>query len=283
MKTALIDLDSMVYAVAYRQWTSGNRDRPKLVSDHIKRFIHTIEKSSKCTHTLKFYQDLGHDNYRKKLLPEYKGHRKSQEFVTHWKPTIVKTFQELDAIALLNIETDDAINIVGRDLGLANITIVTSDKDMRQVACDQYNPFKKGKANDPTRWFSVSKEEADRFFWEQAITGDSTDMPGELCGIEGVGPGTVAKEFKKSSDPYPVILQRMYTEKYGEEEGLVRAARTYKMTRLLTEEQKYLPIEAKTEVSLLLKIYKPLIKEIRTATQELFGDKDNLAEKLFKS
>lgn len=285
-KISLTDLDSMVYVVAYNQYVKGsNRDKPKLVKDHVKRFLNTIEKSSKCTHALRFYQDVGHSNYRNVLLPEYKGHRKTPEFVKHWKPTIIEAFQELDAIALTNIETDDAINIAGRDIGLANITVLSSDKDMKQMACDHFNPFKQGKADDPSRWFTVTKEEAEYFFWQQVITGDSTDMPGELCGIEGVGPGTVKKKFAELSPTmsYSEIAQKMYTDKYGEEVGYERANRTFMMVRLLEAEQSYLPLGAVTEVSLLLQIYKTRITELRNTAKDLFGSNNATdAADLFK-
>ena len=284
-KTSLLDLDSMVYTVAYRQYEAGNRDKPKLVVDHIKRFINTVEKNSKCTHALRFFQDLGHSNYRNVLLPEYKGHRvKTPDFIECWKPTIVEAYKDFDAIALTNIESDDAINIAGRDIGLANVTVISSDKDMGQMACDHYNPFKQGKADDPSRWFTVTKEQAEFFFWQQVITGDSTDMPGELCGIVGVGPATVKKKFAEllPTLSYAEIAQKMYTEKYGEEEGFERANRTFMMVRLLEKEQSYLPLGAETEVELLLKLYSSRVIELKNTARDLFGDTPTPGAKLFK-
>ncbi len=113
---ALTDLDSVLHIVANVQYKAGNRDNDKTVKAHVKRFIRTVEKNSGADRMLRFFQDKGHDNYRNEILPEYKSHRKKSDAIECWKPTIVEAFQEMHAIALTAIESDDAINVVARDL-----------------------------------------------------------------------------------------------------------------------------------------------------------------------
>jgi len=68
--TAIIDLDPMVYIVAYHQYTkAGNRDNNKQVADHVKRFVNNIKKNCKADHYLGFYQGMDHNNFRNELLP----------------------------------------------------------------------------------------------------------------------------------------------------------------------------------------------------------------------
>lgn len=283
MTVSLVDLDSMIHIVSYVQWKAGNRSRPEVVTDHVNRFTATIEKNAGCESTLRFYQDAGHHNYRKELLPEYKEHRKTLEHVKHWKPTIIKAFSELGAIPLHYIESDDAMSIVGREIGLENITLITSDKDMKQMACKQYNPFNAhyGKIHDPRRWNDITETYASNFLWEQVLSGDSTDMPGRLCGIEGVGSKTAKKALKGKRTPEEVI-EDMYTTKYGEA-GTARADLTMQMVRLLTGDvlDYYISDEAKEEVENLKLTYEPLIKEVTSDISNLFSKSKFDAKTLF--
>ena len=283
MKVALTDLDSMLHIVAYKQWKAGNRDNKEIVKSHIRRFISTIEKNSGCTHSLRFFQTLGHTNYRKEILPEYKSHRKSTEWVKHWKPAIVEAFDDMGAIALSTIESDDAVSIIGREIGLDDVVVISSDKDMKQMACTQYDPFNahKGKVNDPRRWVHVTPSFADTFLWQQVLSGDSGDMPNELCGIEGVGEVIAHKNLIMNNIPYKETVQKMYSEKYGSEKGFKRANLTYKMVRILDGTEPYLNVPAKTEIDLLLKIYKPLIQEITSDISNLFKKEQTDVSTLF--
>lgn len=281
MTVSITDLDAMLHIVANVQWKAGNRDNKEIVKRHVKRFTATIEKNAGCTHSLRFFQTLNHTNYRKVILPEYKAHRKTSEAVAHWKPTIVEAFEELDAIALTHIESDDALNIVGRDIGLENITIITSDKDMKQMACKQYNPFNSylGKVQDPRRWLDISAEYANKFLLQQVLSGDPTDMPNALCGIEGVGEGIASKAIAKGGKK---AVRTMYSEKYGSKEGYKRANLTYKMVKLLDGTEKYLSPEVKIEIDVILKIYSSLLKEVPNVASELFSHQKPDVSKLFK-
>lgn len=264
MKVSLTDLDSMLYIVAYVHYKAGNRDNVKAVKDNVRRFISSIEKNSGCTHSLRFFQAIGHSNYRKEILPEYKSHRVTPDFITHWKPTIVETFSELGAIAVSSIESDDAINIVGRHIGLNNVVIISSDKDLKQIPCTQYDPFNphKGAVNDERRWRTVSITEAEKFFWAQVLAGDSTDMPNSLCGIQGVGLKTGLKYVNGITDTFSNVIRDKYTEKYGREDGFERADRTYKMVKLLDGTESYLSDQVQKEIKTILKVYPTKYTEI---------------------
>lgn len=250
-RTALIDLDAMLHIVANVQFSSGNRDNSAGVSNHICTFVKSIQENCKCTHALMFYQGIGHTNFRNELLPEYKGHRTTSEAIALWKPTILDTFKGLGAFELQSLESDDALSILAEKIGYNNVVLVSSDKDMKQVPGTHYNPFMT--TNDQeARWKTFSIFEAERFFWEQVLMGDSTDMPNSMCGIPGVGPATASK-LCDDDLLYADVIKNAYTKKFGAAEGYKRANLTYMMVRLLKLKfNSYISKAAQDEVECVL-------------------------------
>jgi 5'-3' exonuclease len=257
----IIDLDAMLHIVANVQFSSGNLDKPDQVKVHVKTFIATIKKSSKCDKFISFYQKEGMKNFRNDILPRYKEHRSRSEAISMWKPTILEAFEEVGAVGLNFIESDDACSIIAVLNGSLASVIISSDKDMKQTKAHHYNPFKKGDADDPSRWFYSAKVDANRFYWSQVLTGDPTDMPGELCGIEGVGEKTALKLIEGRSD-YLTVVKEAYTKKYGKD-ALPRAILTMKMVRLLvgSDKDSYINQDAKKEVDKLKNDWKTYIVE----------------------
>ena len=270
-RLAIVDLDSMLHLVAYNQWFKGNRTNVKAVKQHIHTFYNTIKVNSRCTHVLPVFQNNS-DTFRKEILKEYKAHRKPLEWITHWKPTILEIFDELGGIALGSLESDDAQSILAKDFGYRNTVIVSNDKDMFQVPGTHYNPYK-ANLKEPGKWRTVTPEEARYELFIQVITGDPTDMPGSLCGVEGVARKTAVKLIGSRTD-YENVVREAYTKKYGKE-SFKRANLTYKLVRLLTGEpdkDKYAPAAAKIEVNLIKTIYRDLIKPINNTVESLFNN-----------
>jgi 5'-3' exonuclease len=267
---AIIDLDSMLHIVAAVQYGSGNRDRPEVVKSHVHRFISTICKNTGSEKVLMLYQNKGHKNFRNVILPEYKGHRVPSPQILLWKDTIIEAFNEAGAYPLNVIETDDAMSILAEYVGYDKTLLVTADKDMQQVPTQFYNPFKKNLTFEQ-RWGSASVYQAIRFFWEQVLAGDPTDMPGELCGIEGVGMGKASKMHDNDSG-YQEVIAKEYTKKYGKG-GFSRANLTYKMVRLLKLsdlESTYASDEAIEEIKYLISDYPDFIDTVTDTVAELF-------------
>jgi 5'-3' exonuclease len=280
-KTALIDLDAMLHIVANVQLKAGNRNNPEMVKNHIKRFISNIEQSSTCTHSIYFYQDSGHVNFRNTILPDYKSHRTTSEAIEVWKPTILEAFKEVTAIPLRFIESDDAISLIAEDIGYDRVVIISSDKDMKQIPSLHYNPFKPGKVDDPTRWVNVNMYQAERFFWEQVLSGDATDMPNDKCGIQGIGPAKAA-DMCDNELTYNQIIKKEYSKKYGEKEGYKRANTTYMMIRLLrVANSHYINADAQEEVRHLLEWYHLNVRPISNAVEALFDNPKKTPPSLF--
>ena len=251
---ALIDTDAIIHIVASVQFKSGNRGRPASVEGHVRTFINTILKNAKCAKAVLFYQGAGHTNFRCDILPEYKGDRVTSDAVKHWKPTILRALEELGAINLRHIESDDAVSLYADYYGTDKCIIVSSDKDMKQKAGIHYNPFKPA-LKGLERWATVTHAQAEKFFWEQVLCGDSTDMPNDKCGIQGMGPVKAAEALDSYNVemPYAKIIQKEYTKKYGAKEGFHRANVTFKMVRLLSKYgSSYINDNAKEEVRHLM-------------------------------
>ena len=155
-------------------------------------------------------------------------------------------------------------------------------RNLLQIPGRHYNPFNThlGKIHDPRRWKDVGPVEAERFLWQQILTGDSTDAPSEFCGVQGVGDITAKKIIDAARKP-SIGVSTEYVKKYGKKEGFKRANITYKMVKLAEQTDLYLPGTAKTEISLLLKSYKRNIKTKSDDIAIMFGGKGDPGKILF--
>lgn len=130
----------------------------------------------------------GKNNYRLEYESEgfpYKGHRKSQDKPSHYPDVKKFMIEELGAIVVEGQEADDQLGI---DCCTKGHGIATLDKDLWGVPGWHYN-WKKGTLDN------VSELEANRFFYTQLITGDSTDN------IPGLFKRTGAKAYKDVKAP----------------------------------------------------------------------------------
>jgi len=177
-RLALIDLDTLVFIVASRQWTNGNRDNPEQVKNHVKEYVNTILINTRADFYTSVYQAKGHSNYRKYFYPDYKANRpESPEFFTHWKDTIVEAFIELGAVGLKVIESDDAVSIgYYKYKDEYDCIIVSGDKDLNQIPGEHYNPSKNIS-------YFISNEVANESLLLQIICGDDSDS---VKGIRGI-------------------------------------------------------------------------------------------------
>lgn len=274
---ALIDLDPIVHIISAVQWKAGNRDNAQRVQDHVSNFVENVLKSTECDEYIMFFQDIGHDNFRKLILPEYKSHRKSSEAVERWKPAICEQLIALDATPLYEIESDDAISLWAEKCRKENkeYLIVENDKDLAMIPGKHYNPFKRNTPKKTVeRRYEFSAEESLLSFWQQVVTGDPTDMPNEKCGIHLVGPVKARKGLQEVKPVlYPMKAVKMYTDRYGYSVGLRRMAITYDMVKLL--------LTPSDDIYESTTVLKTTPRKYSDSVEELFENKkpsDNLFE-----
>ena len=164
--------------------------------------------------TLKlFFSDS--KNFRKKIMPEYKGHRNRKK-PCGYKRVIKELRKEYDVLIKPNLEADDAMGIYATK-NPGNI-IASPDKDMRQIPGKLYN-------FDET--FTITPEEGAKWHLIQTCAGDSTDG---YSGVPGIGVKRAEALFDKKGYSWKTVVETFEDKGLTEEDALLNA----RLARILT-------------------------------------------------
>jgi DNA polymerase-1 len=149
------------------------------------------------------------DNWRKDVLPTYKSNRAGVRKPIALHKVRQKLFEEYPSECWPRLEADDVMGILATKQDYFpdhKKIIVSEDKDLGNIPCYLFNPAKDSRPR------KVSVEEADRFFFAQAIGGDAVDGYG---GCPNVGVNTALKHLEELSgyEPYS------HTFKSGKRKG----------------------------------------------------------------
>jgi DNA polymerase-1 len=155
------------------------------------------------------------NNFRKKILPEYKGHRQRKK-PCGFKRVIQELRKSYKVILKDTLEADDALGIYATKYP-GNI-IVSPDKDMRQIP---------GKLYNFDEVFTVSKEDGAKWHLIQSLAGDQTDGYG---GVPGIGVKRATSLFEEHGYSWKTVLKAFDDKNLTEEEALVNA----RLARILT-------------------------------------------------
>ncbi len=147
----------------------------------VKRQIEEVSNALKATRVIVCLTDS--ENFRYGVYPDYKGNRKSVR-----KPSTLNAVkgylaENYETYKRPGLEADDCMGILSTHKTLipGRKIIVSADKDMKTIPGLLHNPNK----HKPGQVVEVSRWDADRYFMEQTLTGDSTDG---YPGCKGVGP-----------------------------------------------------------------------------------------------
>jgi len=154
-------------------------------------------------------------NFRKKILPEYKGHRNRKK-PCGYKRVINKLKTEYKVIVMPELEADDAMGIFSTQYP-GNL-IISPDKDMKQIPGKLYNL-------DET--FTISPEEGAAWHLSQTLSGDSTDG---YSGVPGIGVKRAETLFKKEGYSWKTVVKAYEDKGLTEQDALVNA----RLARILT-------------------------------------------------
>ena len=218
----LIDADFIVYkncAAAESEVDFG--DDVILVTSNFndayratKRELTKIEnKLGSFSSMILFFSDS--TNFRKKILPAYKGHRNRKK-PCGYKRVISALKKEYKVIVKPTLEADDAMGIYATKYP-GNI-IVSPDKDMRQIPGQLYN-------FDET--FTITPEAGAKWHLIQSCAGDQTDG---YSGISGVGVKRAEALFKEKGYTWKTVVEAFVEKGHSEEEALINA----RLARILT-------------------------------------------------
>ena len=154
-------------------------------------------------------------NFRKKIMPEYKGHRNRKK-PCGYKRVINALKLEYNVIIMPELEADDSMGIYAT-AHPGNI-IVSPDKDMRQIPGTLYNM-------DET--FTITSESGAAWHLIQCLSGDQTDGYG---GVPGIGIKRAEALFKKEGYSWKTVVNAFKDKGLTEEDALINA----RLARILT-------------------------------------------------
>ena len=156
-------------------------------------------------------------NFRKKILPEYKGHRNRKK-PCGYKRVINELKKTNEVIIMPTLEADDAMGIYATKN--PGGTICSPDKDMRQIP---------GRLYDMNTSTLISDTDGPKWHLIQSISGDQTDGYSGLAG-SGVKRATVLFENKGYS--WKTVVEAYEEKGFTEDDALLNA----RLARILTVE-----------------------------------------------
>ena len=218
----LIDADFIVYksCAAAETEVDFGRDVILVTSNFSDAYNATLKELTKIrdqfgafSPLILFFSDSV--NFRKKILPEYKGHRNRKK-PCGYRRVIKQLKTEFEVIIMPQVEADDAMGIYATQHP-GNI-IVSPDKDMRQIPGELYNLDEK---------FTVTRREGATWHLIQTLSGDQTDGYG---GVPGIGVKRAATLFEKEGYSWKTVVKAFKDKDLTEHDALVNA----RLARILT-------------------------------------------------
>ena len=154
-------------------------------------------------------------NFRKKILPEYKGHRNRKK-PCGYKRVINALKEEYEVILMPTLEADDSMGIYATQHP-GNI-IISPDKDMKQIPGELYNL-------DET--FTVNKDDGAKWHLIQSCSGDQTDG---YAGCPGIGVKRATTIFENKGYSWKTVVETFKEKDLTEDDALTNA----RLARILT-------------------------------------------------
>ena len=162
-----------------------------------------------------FFSDT--KNFRKKISPEYKGHRNRKK-PCGYKRVINSLRIEYNVITMNELEADDVMGIYATKHP-GNV-IVSPDKDMKQIPGKLYN------LEDS---IYITPEEGAKWHLIQTLAGDQTDG---YSGVPGIGVKRAETLFNKEGYSWQTVVKAFEDKGLTEEDALLNA----RLARILTIE-----------------------------------------------
>lgn len=211
----IVDADTMLYRVGF----SNPPDEDCAKAQIAKYARSCIDRVSSCSgisfdeHLLVVTLDSPAGRYRTLKFGktvDYKAHRTAAGkplFVPVMQEQLCKTFRTF-LVPSHEREADDACSAFAHEYRARGLPYVVAavDKDLNQIPGNHYNYVK-------DTFYHVTEEEANKFFFEQLLTGDTAD---NIPGIYGIGPIKAKKILSKgsNSEEWWELTVKAYSEYY---------------------------------------------------------------------
>ena len=217
----LIDCDYIVYKCCTSTETEIDFGEDLIVVtsnfseayNNVKREIQRVQDEFMCNDVILFFTSP--NNFRKKILPEYKGHRQRKK-PCGFKRVINNLKLEYKVVIKDGLEADDALGIYATKYP-GNV-LVSPDKDMKQIPGELYD-FKDRS--------TVTPEEGAKWHLIQTMAGDNTDG---YAGVPGIGVKKAEKIFEEKGYTWKAVVETFKEKEMTEEDALCNA----RLARILT-------------------------------------------------
>ena len=180
---------------------------------NVKRDIQRVQDEFLSNDVILFFTSP--NNFGKKILPEYKGHRQRKK-PCGFKRVINNLKNEYKVVVKDGLEADDALGIFATKYP-GNV-LVSPDKDMRQIPGELYD-FK-----DQS---TITPEEGAKWHLIQTMAGDNTDG---YSGVPGIGVKKAEKIFEEKGYTWKAVVETFEEKDMTEEDALCNA----RLARILT-------------------------------------------------
>tara|TARA_R100000654_G_scaffold15151_1_gene32290 strand:- start:81 stop:809 length:729 start_codon:yes stop_codon:yes gene_type:complete len=157
-------------------------------------------------------------NFRKKIYPEYKGHRNRKK-PCGYRRVITELSKQYEVIRLPELEADDSMGIYATNHP-GNI-IVSPDKDLRQIP---------GKLYNMKETISITPEEGEQWHYIQTLAGDQTDG---YSGVPGIGVKRAVALFEEHGYNWKTVVQAFVDKGLTEKDALMNA----RLAKILTNKE----------------------------------------------
>ena len=190
--------------------TSNFSDAYKAVTNDISKIT---SKFGGFAEPILFFSDSV--NFRKKISPDYKGHRNRKK-PCGYKRVISNLKIQYNVIIMKQLEADDAMGIYAT--AHPGNCIVSPDKDMKQIPGKLYNL--------EDNWV-VTEEEGAKWHLIQTLAGDQTDG---YSGVPGIGVKRAETLFNKQGYNWATVVKAFEDKGLTETDALTNA----RLAKILT-------------------------------------------------
>lgn len=218
VRKGLIDGDILLYACG---WVADKEERSlEGAYEVLDEMLLNIKFNLELDDAEIFLSDSTENNYRSEVgvTHQYKGNRSSEK-PAHFDALRQYIQDEWGARIVKGAEADDGMG----KMQTRNTIICTIDKDLDMIPGWHFN-WKR------FEMYYVNKEDAQRFFWTQMLTGDRTD---NIYAIKGVGPKKAEKILDGCVNEFLMYaaVNRAYCDEFGAHAG-DRFYENYKLLKI---------------------------------------------------